>query len=140
MSNGFSQDSGKGGHTPTAGELRARAEGARQEAGKTVEALAAKGQVPAARAKELATEAKAQAAKSAAQAKTQAVEIAGQAREHLASAGATAAGTWREKSPQAVQDTAHEVADTARGNRVPLLVGAAAALVLVLVVRRRGTR
>lgn len=80
------------------------------------------------------------AQQTAVEAKDHAGEVAGQAKEQIAAATAAVSEQWRDKAPQPVQDSALQAAGKARGNPKPLLVGAAALVVLLTLARRRKRR
>ncbi|MGW7101727.1 DUF3618 domain-containing protein [Streptomyces sp. NPDC054838] len=112
--------------TPTPEELREQIEHTRDELGQTVEALAAKADVPA-RAKEKTAAAKEQAAEKAAL-------VSGQIRSKAEHAAQLVA----HKTPQPILDRGRQAAALVRANRTPVLAaGAALALFLLL---RHGRR
>lgn len=115
--------------TTGAAELREQIERTRDELGQIVEALAAKADIKA-QAKEKTAAIKGQAAE-------QAALVSGQIREKTEQA----ARLVKDKTPDPVLEKAEQAATAARVNRTPLLaVGAAAVVILLLVRRSRGRR
>ncbi|MEV0989580.1 DUF3618 domain-containing protein [Streptomyces sp. NPDC049949] len=113
---------------PDSAELREQVERTRDELGKTVEALAAKADV------------KAQVKEKAAAVKDQAAEKAALVSDQIREKAGDAAQLVKDKTPDPLLEKADQAATAARANRTPLLLVAAAVVVLVLVRRSRGHR
>ncbi|AEN08380.1 MULTISPECIES: DUF3618 domain-containing protein [unclassified Streptomyces] len=144
---------------PTPAELRAQVEETRDELGRTVEALAGKADIKN-RAQEKTAEVKDRAqektaeVKDRAQEKTaeirnraqekgtevrnRAQEAAGQARIRLSTTAHTLGGKVQDHTPEPVRENAGRAVEAARNRPGVLLAVGTAALVVLLVARRRG--
>jgi preprotein translocase subunit SecF len=121
-------DNAPSGQDPTPDELREQARATRDELAHTVEALAAK------------TDVKAQAQQKAAETRTQAQQKAAQAKHQVQDTTAHVLQTARDKTPEPVREKATHAATAANEHRGLVLAALAAAVVAVLLCRKRGGR
>jgi preprotein translocase subunit SecF len=121
-------DNAPSGQDPTPDELREQARATRDELAHTVEALAAKADV------------KAQAQQKAAETRTQAQQKAAEAKHQVQDTTAHVLQTARDKTPEPVREKATHAATAANEHRGLVLAALAAAVVAVLLCRKRGGR
>ncbi|MBK3593722.1 MULTISPECIES: DUF3618 domain-containing protein [Streptomyces] len=122
---------------PTPAELRAQVEETRDELGRTVEALAGKADIKN-RAQEKTAEVRNRAQEKGAEVRDRAQEAAGQARIRLSTTAHTLGGKVQDHTPEPVRENAGRAVEAARNRPGVLLAVGTAALVVLLVARRRG--
>ncbi|MHC3458315.1 DUF3618 domain-containing protein [Streptomyces flavovirens] len=133
---------------PTPAELRAQVEETRDELGRTVEALAGKADIKNRaqektaevrnRAQEKTAEVRNRAQEKGAEVRDRAQEAAGQARIRLSTTAHTLGGKVQDHTPEPVRENAGRAVEAARNRPGVLLAVGTAALVVLLVARRRG--
>ncbi|MDT0429450.1 DUF3618 domain-containing protein [Streptomyces salyersiae] len=133
---------------PTPAELRAQVEETRDELGRTVEALAGKADIKNRaqektaevkdRAQEKTAEVRDRAQEKGTEARDRAQEAAGQARTRLSTTAHTLGEKVQNHTPEPVRENAGRAVEAARNRPGVLLAVGTAALVVLLVARRRG--
>jgi FtsZ-interacting cell division protein ZipA len=134
-------DNAPSGHDPGPDELREQARATREELAHTVEALAAKADVKA-QGRQKAAETKAHARQKAAETKAHARQKAAEAKHQVHDTTAHALQAARDRTPEPVREKATHAATAANEHRGLVLaaLAAAAAVVTVLLCRKRGGR
>ncbi len=133
---------------PTPAELRAQVEETRDELGRTVEALAGKADIKNRaqektaevkdRAQEKTAEVRDRAQEKGTEVRDRAQEAAGQARTRLSTTAHTLGEKVQNHTPEPVRENAGRAVEAARNRPGVLLAVGTAALVVLLVARRRG--